>query len=544
MWRSTRGIRETFDFHDLQLASCKVNKTDLRQLWSRYIVVFAALSTYQQSSTMNGMSHPADLSPPNDGVFPTTTATIATHKPRHSRIMRKSMILLLIPLASYLNILTSQKDLHNVMLQPLAVWTTDDREPTPTPTPQSIPNTKQRRHRQRRRSRSLPQPPVNRTITILLQFKGELGNHLSVIAGAYVTQLQIQKLYPYIHIQFIGQHQDHPKWTRAVDDIRQCFPKIYELFPIYDGGLHDPVHYHVMAQQQKSWLNSRQSRLLRNVHDDGSIHLLHRLLDHQQQGRAPTLMMMEHSTGSSENDTSSSGNSISTAGGKYNYSLPFLIADEFYWGELLKDMELYQRIRELFVMNETACCSREPLEHDIIYHHRNFKYEVREEQSKKFGTLFQEVTAYTASHHLFINHTIQQPNDTNDSDHPKKRVAILSRSLDGLEEYQLALNETNHLPSYIVHNTESASDDPSGRASSGITDFCFIMKSRRDNEIIGKLHSTFVQWSSLLSQAATVRLYTINDTPVEQNHTMKVLQQLTIDERQFSFEEYWQPLEP
>ena len=481
------------------------------------------------------MSHPADKSPPNDVVFPatTTTATIANHKLRLFGIMRKSMILLLlIPLASYLNILSSQKDIRQVMLRPPIVWTTDDRELTPSP--QSIPN-------------SFPQqPPVNRTITILLQFKGELGNHLSVIAGAYVTQLQIQKLYPYIHIQFIGQHQDHPKWTRAVQDLRKCFPKIYDLFPIYDGGIHDPVHFHVVAQQQKSWLNARQLRLLRNVHDDGNIHLLHRLLDHQQQGRAPTLMTMmtEHSTGGSENDNSRSrSRSISTVGGKYNYSLPFLIADEFYWGELLKDMELYQRIRELFVMNETACCSREPMEHDIIYHHRNFKHEVRKEQAKKFGTLFQEVTAYTASHHLFINHTIQQPNDTNESDPPRKRVAILSRSLEGLEEYQIALNETNHLPSYIVHTAESASDASSGRSASGITDFCFIMKSRRNNEIIGKLHSTFVQWSSLLSQAATVRLYTINDTPVEQHPKMKVMQNLTIDDRQFIFEEYWQPLE-
>ena len=41
------------------------------------------------------------------------------------------------------------------------------------------------------------------------------------------------------------------------------------------------------------------------------------------------------------------------------------------------------------------------------------------------------------------------------------------------------------------------------------------MKRRRDNEVIGKLHSTFVQWSSLLSNSSMVRLCTINDAHQE-----------------------------
>jgi hypothetical protein len=197
-----------------------------------------------------------------------------------------------------------------------------------------------------------------------------------------------------------------------------------------------------------------------------------------------------------------------------------LVADKFFGTELLHDIHLYKVIRQLFRINETACCStQEPENENVVYHHRNFWAEFQKEQLVKLNpntpsSLFTEVTPYVASKFMFSQHTIHAKDanstyPTMNSITNHKRVSILSRSLDGLDAYQYAFNVTNHLPSYIVQHPKSESN-----VESGMNDFCFITKSR--NEVIGKLHSTFVQWASLLGNSAITRLYTINDTPIAQ----------------------------
>jgi hypothetical protein len=73
-------------------------------------------------------------------------------------------------------------------------------------------------------------------ITLLVQLRGELGNHLALLANARISQIIAQTKYPNLHIHIIGQHQNHPKWLHAYHDIQSCFPQLYKDIR-FDGGI-------------------------------------------------------------------------------------------------------------------------------------------------------------------------------------------------------------------------------------------------------------------------------------------------------------------
>jgi hypothetical protein len=215
----------------------------------------------------------------------------------------------------------------------------------------------------------------------------KLGNHLSILANAYITQYLAKKKYLYISYTWIGQLQDRPKRKCAAQDLQKCFPNLHVKL-ILDGGIYDP-NCAIVVQLQKQWLSKRQQLLLNNASENG-IDLLYCLLNSQQQ----------HGIGPTKTAT----NNATLPNGKYNYSLPFLTANILYWKDVLDYTTKY--VPYLLLM-KTGCCSSlyqqilNPTS-DIIYHHCNFNKELIPIGSvKKFGTTFHEVKPYTASQYLF-----------------------------------------------------------------------------------------------------------------------------------------------
>ena len=69
--------------------------------------------------------------------------------------------------------------------------------------------------------------------TIVVQLRGEMGNHLSTMAHGYGLQLELQRVYG-IETQLILRHQmtdgvDNPKWLSSSRTFKQCFPKLRSL---------------------------------------------------------------------------------------------------------------------------------------------------------------------------------------------------------------------------------------------------------------------------------------------------------------------------
>jgi hypothetical protein len=342
-------------------------------------------------------------------------------------------------------------------------------------------------------------PRTPRNITVIVELRGELGNHLSVLANARITQLIAQRHYPHIHIQLIGQHQSDPKWVLARDDLVRCFPNFRNFE--FHGGIHDTKNdFFTMKRLQDSWLSTGQREKLTNVK---SFAFLDSLLYQQEQNvsDAPQLPPTTHAS--------------------RKYSLPYLTAKSFSWFDVLKNEYYYNDIREWMRLNETACCNPNiaPKSNEIVFHYRNF---ITEFKNKRFyKKQFVEVTPYTAANALFLNTS---------TDHP---IAISSRFPNRVDQYVQALQKRG-ISSYYVDGQRT-----------GMEAFCYLLQAQY--ELVGMYQSTFVRWAALLGNATMNRSYLLDQKPLEQSNTTILLpppvrtgETIQREQRTFTTEVYWQ----
>jgi hypothetical protein len=189
-----------------------------------------------------------------------------------------------------------------------------------------------------------------RNITILVPLVGELGNHLSLLANARVTQLIAERKFPGIKINIIGQHHKSPKWKRAYSDLIHCFPSFKNF--IFDGGLYDPYNDHefqTVQEMQKKWLNITAQQKLENVREDGLDFVQYLIY---QLEKNDTFGLYPHSINST-----------------VRYSLPYLIANDFFWDEGLKNQLFYDDLRKWlrFDFKSKKCCGLSPNPTEIVY---------------------------------------------------------------------------------------------------------------------------------------------------------------------------------
>lgn len=216
--------------------------------------------------------------------------------------------------------------------------------------------------------------PQHTNISLIVKLKGELGNHLSFLAGARITQLIAAQKYPYLNIQLVGQHQDDPRWVRGRDDLIRCFPEFRDLE--FEGGDHDP-DFLLVQKLQNAGLNKKQQRMLTNARESGHA-FLQSMLDQQDQANAIA---------------------ASPASNHSKYSLPFLIANSLdTWMDTLENEYYYNDIRRWMRFNESACRASKPRNNEIVVHHRNFMASLGK---RAIGNSFTEVPPDTAANQLF-----------------------------------------------------------------------------------------------------------------------------------------------
>jgi hypothetical protein len=343
-----------------------------------------------------------------------------------------------------------------------------------------------------------PQPRIPRNITLIVELRGELGNHLSVLANARITQLIAQRNYPHINIRLIGQHQSASKWKRARDDLVRCFPNFLNFE--FEGGIHDIHHDFAAIQQiQKSWLSTEQREKLTNVK---SLAFLDSLLYQQEQNisDAPQLPPTNASQ---------------------KYSLPYLTANAFSWSDALKNEYYYNDIRKWMRFNETACCNPNiaPESNEIVFHYRNYATEMKR---RTVEARFVEATPLTAANALFLNTS------------KNCSIGISSRFESGVDPYVQALRK-REISSHYVDGQRT-----------GMEAFCYLMQAQY--ETVGVYLSTFFRWASFLGNATMNRHYMLDQRQIQlpSNETVLPLPSRTIETiqheyRTFKTEVCWQP---
>jgi hypothetical protein len=325
-----------------------------------------------------------------------------------------------------------------------------------------------------------PQPRISRNITLIVEFQGELGNYLSKLASARITQLIAQRNYPHINIQLIGQHHNQAKWTLARDDLVRCFPTFRNFE--FEGGIHDTNNdFATIKQIQESWLNTNQRKKLSNVR---SLTFLDSLLYQQEQNM-------------------SDAPQLPPTNGSWKYSLPYLTSNSFSLSEVLRDEYYYNDIRKWMRFNETACCNPDqaPNSNEIVFHYRNFATELQ--NNRNAASRFMEVTPNTAANVLFLN-TIKS--------HP---IAIVSRFETGVDQYLQAFQERGLSAHYVIGQR------------SGMEAFCYLKQAQY--QIVGSGQSTFFLWATYLGNATMNRLYLLDQQQIQpSNETVLPLPNRTI----------------
>jgi hypothetical protein len=231
--------------------------------------------------------------------------------------------------------------------------------------------------------------------TIIVQLRGEMGNHLSVWSHAKGVQLQLLEEYG-IDAELVLRHQviGHPiEGTRpslkkgpTEGRIKHCFPN---LRPIFDHhlGVANSDYFRRRYYQQASWFDKTTStpREIRNWgHDlsavngnprssmDQAIHTsldaFDKLLRLPSDGTAPkplticptsNLSLPGHTTNSSSSTPPTTPSSVDAI------SMPFLyvetVSNNVMWNRY------YEELRTYFAFDDTACCATIPEPDETVF---------------------------------------------------------------------------------------------------------------------------------------------------------------------------------
>jgi hypothetical protein len=312
-------------------------------------------------------------------------------------------------------------------------------------------------------------PHLRRNITLVAHLRGQMGNNLGVLAHAYAVRLAIERTYPHISINLVGQHQAAPKWKSTAQNLKTCFPSLRNFQ--FEGGNWDS-EYRTRLQQQNRWLRlgSKKSDSTRNLlHVDESCpnrglcwretaEFLQSLL--QQQTENPDVTMIQEPANAT-------------------VSLPFLSSRSISILDVLVD-EFYDEIRKWFTL-DPACCKERPQQDEVVFHLRNFATESKLLLTKGY----QELDPNSTAELLFGN---LKPGD---------KIAIVSRFTDTVQPYVAAL-ESRGLSVRVIRNQTS------------VEDFCFLQSTKK--ELVGAKMSTFANWAAVLGEAEQSRLYSVNSS--------------------------------
>lgn len=317
--------------------------------------------------------------------------------------------------------------------------------------------------------------------TIIVQLRGELGNHMSAIAHGYGLQLYALEFFG-LETKLLLRHQlmsdgttSNPKWISASQTLKHCFN--FTDWDFSRGG--DWQEFEMIKREQEKWLD---------------------FLDLKQMGyvngrRMKGLVFNDNQPVTTENINHGLESFIGALRRQdrpnipvsTDISLPFLLSESID-NTVLVD-RYWKYFRTFFALDLKCCGDEEPHPDESVFHFRNFATEM----PKYKGTL-EEATPNQTAFELF--------------GHLKAgdRVAITSRF------------NNEHVQLYVDALRARKIDVRVIQGQSGIQDFCFLTKARK--ELIGNFQSTFVFWAAILGDARKVLLYTLDSPSLKERFGM------------------------
>ena len=371
----------------------------------------------------------------------------------------------------------------------------------------------------------------NRTLTLLVLLRGELCNHLSVLAQAKRIQRYVERALPGLSLHLVGQHQNHSRWTRAATDIYECFPGLEDLE--LSGGIYDPTHFGPVQQAQQTWLTTAHKAAaaaassrsppphpptttnhsddvlcpLQNVKTVSQIKFLQNLLKQQYQAKQEQQQQQN-----GRRSSMSFPVPLPSSFSNNPYSIPFLTVTEMLSPQLILEKDdnlLYHELRHWFRMRP-SCCPLRADPNETIFHFRNFVTEVAK-PLPRHEHLLGELSPHDAAHYLLgrppppsssnnpqatnrsrHNSSIMNQQSANTTTNSQNRLAILSRFP------KTALPHAHTLQAHGWNVRLIANQ-------SGVQDFCFALSTQAT--FVGFSKSTYAWWAGLLSNATLVRWY-------------------------------------
>jgi hypothetical protein len=383
--------------------------------------------------------------------------------------------------------------------------------------------------------------PKRRNITLIVETKGELGNHLNAIAHGLRIKHWVESEYPHLTVLLQAEHRDDHKWLAVAPVLQQCFPVLRQSMELWQGGtwMNESIptdgytryqrrrrpepprkwwkdlqnwaftpasplsRYQDMQQRQEAWLQQHgQAPLVMDVpgaptvSDPNVTHWRSRLdlvlKMHAEQERVAKQWWWPFHSGT----LLAPEPAYPAQAPPLQYvSLPFLRTASWSFHVPFTG-SYYELVRTWLAMNETdpACCRpTQPDPDEIVWHYRNFKGESEDLVSRGFV----EVDPSQAVQHIF------QPLAHDNSTNVSTKIAMLSRFPQDLEPFEQALqNSPVPFQTRRLYNGTAA------------TDFCFLRQTQR--LLIGVHLSSYAGWAAFLGRASSVLLYVVNNTATRQ----------------------------
>lgn len=313
-------------------------------------------------------------------------------------------------------------------------------------------------------------------LTIVIQLKGETGNHLGRMAYGYGLKWILEEDYNVTSTVILRHQENRNKWRNTQKAIRTCFPN----FSSKDFEAGNSDEFKGRLQEQHDWLGKEHDFHTRYCVDEDCIHkrlqALVRLLS--EGSRAPA---------------------------DATITLPFLYADVFSNMGYIND-RYYERLRVLFRYDygNPNCCSEQPKADETVLHIRGFLKEMPK-AGKALG--YEELSLDKTVHELLANHS------------GGGGIAVIGRFSDQTDQYvQVLLDNGMRARRVVTQNGEQS--------------FCFLLRAKKC--LIAYVASSFGKWAVYLGNATTARLYSLKsperikrmkDPYIRYNYTNPILKE-------------------
>jgi len=323
--------------------------------------------------------------------------------------------------------------------------------------------------------------------TLIIQLRGEMGNHLSSIAHGMGFKWYAEEVFGFefevlLRHQTLGtgeKMQDSPKWKPARDSVKKCFPNLQGWN--FDRGA-QWQEFLDSENRQKEWLPLLTRKYLEYVNGRPWMGVTEKR-DEQPaefQDWNKTLTTLQSLWQRADRPMSKEFSSFflfRDKGDHAKVSIPF-IRSESLENTLVLDNYI-DRLKALFAFDFDRCCGEKvPKEDESVFHFRNFATEL-----PNFNYGLEDVSPNQTAN-VLLQHL--QPGD---------KVAITTRFNNEYLNQQVQALQAKGLQVRVI------------AGQSGVEDFCFLLRSQK--EVVGNYQSSFALWGGMLGDAKAVRFYTI-----------------------------------